>query len=226
MAKMKSSEIKEETIRLFWLLDNPNLSEEERSRIINDIAFINKDLAGFAVQKRFKSYLNLTCEKLRITPDDLFSIAYSAVGEAISAFDVSRGIAFSTFAIRIVNNRISKMFRETDGKTETDISLFTPVSSGDGDKRLLGDSLTSGDDYSSLENSVEFKEIMNTLDDVLDQKEKDILFMYYFSEMTQMEISKEVGLSQVQVSRIKERALQKSRRKLESLNVKLDKSII
>ncbi len=54
------------------------------------------------------------------------------------------------------------------------------------------------------------KEISN-----LDDREKQVLVLRYYRDMTQLEIAKILGVSQVQVSRIEKRALERIREKME-----------
>ena len=48
----------------------------------------------------------------------------------------------------------------------------------------------------------------------LDEKERNIIQMRYFMDKTQTEIAKEIGISQVQVSRLEKKILQSMREKL------------
>ena len=50
--------------------------------------------------------------------------------------------------------------------------------------------------------------------DILDEKERKIIVYRYYREMTQCQIAKILGTSQVQVSRIEKRALKKMNDKL------------
>ncbi len=45
----------------------------------------------------------------------------------------------------------------------------------------------------------------------LDEREKKVILFRYFKEKTQTEISKLLGMTQVQVSRLEKRALEKMR---------------
>ena len=55
---------------------------------------------------------------------------------------------------------------------------------------------------------------MEEILDTLDAKQRQLIYMRYFQDMTQTEIARELGVSQVQVSRMEKRILEKLRGKL------------
>ncbi len=55
------------------------------------------------------------------------------------------------------------------------------------------------------------KEAMGTLE----EKERQIILMRYFQDRTQADVAKEIGISQVQVSRIEKKTLLRMRRAME-----------
>ncbi len=62
----------------------------------------------------------------------------------------------------------------------------------------------------------EYEEIVNNITigkalEILDTKEKEIILLRYYKEMTQVQIAKILNTSQVQVSRIEKKALKKMR---------------
>ena len=68
------------------------------------------------------------------------------------------------------------------------------------------------DDYNEADllNNLALKEAINKLD----PKERKIIILRYFKDMTQSQISQVMGISQVQVSRIEKRVLNKIRDEL------------
>lgn len=75
----------------------------------------------------------------------------------------------------------------------------------DDDATVADKILSSKDEYIELIDKLSIKSMM----EVLDENEKKIIIYRYFKEKTQTEISKIIGVSQVQVSRIEKRALLK-----------------
>ena len=78
-------------------------------------------------------------------------------------------------------------------------SLDVPVVTEDGTGSLPGDLL--GTDDRGIQNVVD-RETLRPLLATLSAREEEILLMRFFRSMTQTEISKELGVSQMQVSRL------------------------
>ena len=55
----------------------------------------------------------------------------------------------------------------------------------------------------------------------LDEEDKRIIYSRYYYDMTQSELSKELGISQVQVSRKESKILQKLKTRLQHLNFQM-----
>ncbi|MCH5156255.1 MAG: sigma-70 family RNA polymerase sigma factor [Clostridiales bacterium] len=84
------------------------------------------------------------------------------------------------------------------------VSLSEAVYSDEDDSLTLQDHISDGkcSEYIWAENVTLF-DALNTLED----KEKNILLKRYFEGKTQMEVSREIGLSQAQVSRLEKNAM-------------------
>ena len=83
-------------------------------------------------------------------------------------------------------------------------SLYSTIHQGDGNPIYLIDKLDQNDDGSGMVDSIAIKQIISKLK----PNERQIIMLRYFQDKTQMEIAKEIGVSQVQVSRIERRVLQ------------------
>ena len=82
---------------------------------------------------------------------------------------------------------------------------------GDDGDYTVGDKIPdSENDYDKILNEVMIEKVM----DILDEKERKIIIYRYYREMTQAQIAKILGTSQVQISRIEKRALKKMNDKL------------
>lgn len=84
-----------------------------------------------------------------------------------------------------------------DNKTDKTISILERISSGKDEASMISDKIT-------------VKELINKLDD----KEKEIIMLRYYSEKTQMQVAKILGITQVQVSRIERKILNKMKAEL------------
>ncbi|MDR1558474.1 MAG: RNA polymerase sporulation sigma factor SigF [Clostridiales bacterium] len=83
-------------------------------------------------------------------------------------------------------------------------SLYSTIHQGDGSPIYLIDKLDQNDDGANMVDSIAIKQIISKLK----PNERQIIMLRYFHDKTQMEIAKEIGVSQVQVSRIERRVLQ------------------
>ena len=102
-----------------------------------------------------------------------------------------------------MNVAVSEVVFALDAISDT-LSLYEPVYNKSGDTLLLMDQL--GDQKNTDDNWAE-KVALSTALDKLDGREKKIIYLRYFEGKTQTEISKEVGISQAQVSRLEKNAL-------------------
>ena len=88
------------------------------------------------------------------------------------------------------------------------VSIYDPVYNKAGDTLLLMDQL--GDEKNTDEKWTENVALTTALG-TLEEREKKIIYLRYFEGKTQTEISKEVGISQAQVSRLEKNALKEIR---------------
>ena len=86
------------------------------------------------------------------------------------------------------------------------VSLYDPVYNKAGDTLLLMDQIfdEKNNDEAWTEKAALYEAMQK-----LDKREKHILFMRYFEGKTQTEISRKVGISQAQVSRLEKNALKR-----------------
>jgi len=85
------------------------------------------------------------------------------------------------------------------------LSLYEPVYSDSGDTLFILDQIGDGNDSDGWINELSFKEAMVSLT----EREKRILYLRFLKGRTQMEVAKEIGISQAQVSRLEKNTLDK-----------------
>jgi len=96
------------------------------------------------------------------------------------------------------------------GSTRQVVSIYDSVG-GDDDKPIeLLDVIESGEKEDDMLDRIMLRRLIDELPD----REKKIILMRYFSDRTQSEIAKELGVSQVQVSRLESKIVDKLRRKI------------
>ncbi len=103
--------------------------------------------------------------------------------------------------------KLSEVVYALDAISDT-VSLYDPVYNKAGDTLLLLDQL--GDEKNTDERWTENVALTTALG-TLEEREKKIIYLRYFEGKTQTEISKEVGISQAQVSRLEKNALKEIR---------------
>lgn len=97
-----------------------------------------------------------------------------------------------------------------EAKTEVE-SLQKTIYQGEGTEISLMDKLPENVNHQEkVLNKIFLEEILETLDG----KQRQLIYMRYFQDMTQTEIAKKLGVSQVQVSRMEKKILEKLREKI------------
>src|SRR4051812_9456608 len=92
------------------------------------------------------------------------------------------------------------------GSAYSSVSLDAPAGVLDDGERTLGD--TIGYEDERLERAEQVADLRD-LRDVLDERDRHILYLRFVEDLTQTEIAKRVGVSQMQVSRLIRRALRR-----------------
>lgn len=90
------------------------------------------------------------------------------------------------------------------------ISLYEPVFSESGDTIYVLDQIGDHNDDDNWLDEISLKEAMHQLG----KREKRILGLRFFRGKTQVEVAKEIGISQAQVSRLEKCALQKIKNRI------------
>lgn len=90
------------------------------------------------------------------------------------------------------------------------ISLYTPFEEDEDNSLLMIDRYAQEDKNDEIFNSLALREALKDLED----RDKRIILLRYFRDKTQSEIAKELNISQVQVSRLETKILDKIREKL------------
>lgn len=88
------------------------------------------------------------------------------------------------------------------------------VEAQDSDERMLIDKIKDEkDEYNHLVDKITLDEIINNLE----EKEKKVVILRFYKEQTQAQVGKILGITQVQVSRIEKKVLEKMKLKLEAV---------
>ncbi len=88
------------------------------------------------------------------------------------------------------------------------------VEGQDDDERMLIEKITDEkNEYNHLVDKITLDEIINNLE----EREKKVVILRFYKEQTQSQVGKILGITQVQVSRIEKKVLEKMRLKLEAV---------
>ena len=100
------------------------------------------------------------------------------------------------------------MALEASGEIE---SIYKPVYAKDGQEIRLMDKLAekSGEEEKVL-NHMLLKQLLNSLD----KEERQLIYLRYFADKTQSQVGEELGISQVQVSRLEKKILKRMREQI------------
>lgn len=98
----------------------------------------------------------------------------------------------------------------TMGSSKMPLSLHGSAERKDGKERELIDTLPAADDQEDMLDKMLLKGAI----DGLPERDKKIIVLRYFRDMTQSEVAERIGVSQVQVSRIENRIIKEFREKL------------
>lgn len=85
------------------------------------------------------------------------------------------------------------------------ISLYEPVFSENGDTLYVIDQLSDNESANHWIDNLSIKEVINQLS----SREKNILDLRFYQGKTQIEVAKEIGISQAQVSRLEKNVINK-----------------
>ncbi|MGN1373460.1 MAG: SigB/SigF/SigG family RNA polymerase sigma factor [Candidatus Coproplasma sp.] len=202
-----------------------------------------------------KRYLNKGVEY-----DDLFQLASMGLLKAITGFDESYNVRFSTYAVPMISGEIKRFMRDdgsikvsraikaqakqinafveeytatngvqpsikiiaekfgmspsevvfTMGSSRMPVSIYAQGDYKDEKSKLLLDKLPVDDKQDEL---LDVLELRSAIAD-LPERDKKVIMLRYFRDMTQAEVAESLGVSQVQVSRIESRIMQTFRNKL------------
>lgn len=139
--------------------------------------------------------------------DDLVQEGMVGLVKAARTFDESRGILFSTYAGRCIQNEILKYLRQQRKHRDKTVSMNILLHGQD--KLKIEDFLgTSQNKCENICNQELFRQGISVLND----RQKRIILLYYGLGYKQTELSKQFGISQAQISRSIKKSLEKMRK--------------
>lgn len=141
-------------------------------------------------------------KELNVKITELQKEYYNKYGKEITLEEISKELRTSkeeiTMALdstRPVDSIEEAQYR--DNKTDKTVSILEQLSTGK-------------DEQTEITNKIAIKNLIGELG----EKEKEIIMLRYYKQKTQMQVSKILGITQVQVSRIERKILDDMKRKL------------
>lgn len=192
--------------------------------------------------------------------DDLFQLACMGFLKAITGFDESFGVRFSTYAVPMIAGEIKRFMRDDGsvkvsramkqtakamnnfvaeyvaehgrqpavreiaekfgldesetvfvmGSSKMPVSIYGGSEYKDGNERELIETLPAVDNQEEMLDKL----LLRSAIESLSERDKKIIVLRYFRDMTQSEVAERIGVSQVQVSRIESRIIREFKEKL------------
>lgn len=146
--------------------------------------------------------------------DELYSAALFGMARALSAYEETKGAKFSTFAVVCMNRAILQLLR-TAKKRKLDISYDSLIRSSNGDEIWHENFVSATKSGNISPDDVTTKIVIHDFVDKLPERDREILRLRV-SGLRQKEISKKLGLSQAQISRILIKMMDELRKELYS----------
>lgn len=93
-------------------------------------------------------------------------------------------------------------------------SIYEEDAGNNGDNRMVLDKIVcKNDEETSISNKLAIRQLINDLE----KREQEVIILRFYREKTQSQVGKILGISQVQVSRIEKKVLEKMKSKLEAV---------
>lgn len=182
-----------------------------------------KEARGILIERNLRLVAHIAKKYQNVEEDqeDLISIGTIGLIKAVSTFEPSKGSRLATYAARCIDNELLMLLRAKK-KASREVSLYEPLGTDkEGNEIKLLDITVSeqADVVEQFCTREAVSKLMTLLDEVLEDREKEIILMRYGlmtgEEITQKEIGKKLGISRSYVSRIEKKALQKLRKAFE-----------
>ena len=172
--------------------------------------------------------------------EDLFQIGSIGLLKAIDKFDLSYDVKFSTYAVPMISGEIKRFLRD-DGMIKVSRSLKETAGRANVCREKLRERTgrePTGAEVESLHKTIYQKDgreiqlldkleereereeklldhmLLSQLLEQLEPQERRLIYLRYFADKTQTEVGKLMGISQVQVSRMEKKILERMREKI------------
>ena len=192
------------------------LSKEEEEVYVDKMMKGDKEARSKLIEHnlRLVAHIVKKFETSNYDADDLIGIGTVGLIKGIDSFSPDKKVRLTTYIAKCAENEILMSFR-ANKKNLKNVSLYDGISfDNEGNEITILDILkTDIPDYADEIYKQDNIELLKKYLTILNPREKEIIFKRYGingnEEMTQKEISKQLGISRSYVSRIEKRAITK-----------------
>lgn len=181
------------------------------NKIVTERIIENARLVNYILQKYFNKHMTY------LHKEELIQLGHIGLWKAAKDFDESKGFKFSTYACRKIWGEVARYLKSFYGRDEG-IKGVKKRENGYIIVDITEYNYSNNACFTSKQNNF-VEEVINKYDyekalKSINEREKEILELYYFKEYSQTQISKIYNISQIQVSRILRKAREKMRKEL------------
>lgn len=199
----------------------PRLSADEEKKYIRKMASGDKSARQKLIEHnlRLVAHISKKYNSAASDSDDLISIGTIGLIKAVDTFRPEKGHKLSSYAAICIQNEIL-MYLRSGKKNSLDISMNEPIDTDrHGNVLTLMDIIAVDDTISDdIDLSMKCSKLKHLINSELNERERDIIIKRYgldgHKPLTQMEISKKIGISRSYVSRIEKKILERLRDKI------------
>jgi RNA polymerase sigma factor (sigma-70 family) len=145
--------------------------------------------------------------------DDVYDVCISSLLKAVRKYDPATGYKFITFYYTIVERNIYRALRDKNCQKRkgeiNKVSIETKIKDSDGDIAVI-DTFSVEDNYDFLD-----QDLINSVWPYLNEREEYCIYEHFYKKRLQSEIALDIGTSQVHVSRIIRKGLNKLKYRIE-----------
>lgn len=210
-----------------WFIDGSKLPSSlpryEFNKLFKEAKAGSKEAVEKIVTHNIRLVLYEVSKKFKNTGydhKDLVSIGNIGLLKALNSYDLTKEIAFPTYAVRCIDNEIA-MYIRNNKKHQAVESLDKAVFiNSDGSEITLEEQLSDDVDITENYDKLETYRAIRRAVDNLSGRDKEIVFLYFgFGDdavLTQRQIATKLQLSQSYVSRVIKKIVKDIGKKLES----------
>lgn len=135
---------------------------------------------------------------------DLIQIGEMSIMKAVSLFDISKGNGFTSYVTNAIKRNFYTLIRDNIKKTS-----YCSLNSLNSEGIEIIDCIPSEEDFEEQIIEDEEKAVLNSVLKNLPEKERDVIYWFYFENKTLEQYAKENGIAYRTVLDRKKRALEK-----------------